>query len=153
MPIRFARLEDVPDLVKGGQRMHALTRFRKFDFNTQKVTRSFEQLIAKGQHRYVFFVAESKSGGVVGALIGVLEQHIFSDQLTASVMHFDVLPEARAGGYGLRLLKAFEQWCINRKVLEITFGINSGDAADTVARFAQRVGFVKVGENFVKELQ
>ena len=153
MPIRFARLEDVPDLVEGGRRMHALTRFRKFDFNAKKIERSFVDLITKGQNKYVFFVAESSAGKLVGALIGVLEQHIFSDQLTASVMHFDVLPEARAGGYGLRLLRSFEQWCVNRQVLEITFGINSGDAADVIARFAQRMGFEKVGDNFVKELQ
>ena len=150
MPIRFARLEDVPDLVEGGRRMHALTRFKKFDFNAKKIERSFVDLITKGQNKYVFFVAESSAGKVVGALIGVLEQHIFSDQLTASVMHFDVLPEARAGGYGLRLLRAFEQWCVNRKVLEITFGINSGEGLDKLGQFAERVGYRVVGANYAK---
>lgn len=150
MPIRLARIDDVPALVEGGHRMHALTRFRQLDYDAEKVTRAFTELIAKSQHKYVFFVAEDGALRIVGALIGVLEQHIFSEQLTASVMHYDVLPEARMGGYGVRLLRAFEQWCANRKVVEIVFGINSGDDFERVGRFAYRMGYAKVGENFVR---
>jgi GNAT superfamily N-acetyltransferase len=150
MSIRFAKLEDIPALVEGGRRMHALTRFRQFDYNEAKVTRAFADLIERGAQKYAFLVAEDSSANVVGALIGVLEQHIFSDQLTASVMHFDVLPEARMGGYGVRLLKAFEQWAANRKVAEITFGINSGEELAKLSKFAQRMGYHKIGENFVK---
>lgn len=152
MPIRMATLEDIPALVEGGRRMHGLTRFKHFDYNAQRVAAGFEGLISQGQHKYVFMVAESGSGQIVGALIGVLEQHIFSEQLTASIMHFDVLPEARMGGYGVRLLKAFETWAKNRNVLEICFGVNSGVEGDLapLARFAARLGYQKVGENFVK---
>jgi GNAT superfamily N-acetyltransferase len=77
---------------------------------------------------------------------------MFSDQLTASVMHFDVLPEARMGGHGVRLLKAFETWCANRKVVEIVFGINSGEHLETLANFAGRMGYRAIGQNFVKEV-
>jgi GNAT superfamily N-acetyltransferase len=149
MPIRFAQLADVPALVAGGKRMHALTRFKHFDYNEAKVAHSFTELITKGQHKYGFFVAEDGQRQVVGALIGVLEQHIFSDQITASIMHFDVLPESRMGGYGVRLLKAFEQWAANRKVFEITFGINSG-SAPLVERFAERMGYGRCGATYVK---
>jgi hypothetical protein len=89
----------------------------------------------------------------VGALLAVLEKHIFSDQLTASIMHYDVLPEKRMGGYGARLMKAFELWCNNRKVAEINFGINSADNASELAllgQFATKLGYTKVGENYVK---
>ena len=151
MTIRFATLEDVPALVQGGARMHALTRFRRLDYDVTKVARAFADLVTKGQHKYAFLVAQNGDGRIVGALIGVLEQHIFSDQLTASVMHYDVLPEARMGGYGVRLLKAFEQWAANRNVVEITLGINSGAELEALARFAGRMGYRKVGENFVKE--
>lgn len=152
MTIRFATLNDVPALVEGGRRMHALTRFRRFDYDERRVAAAFSDLITKGQSKYVFLVAQGSSGGIVGALIGVLEQHIFSDQLTASVMHYDVLPEARSGGHGVRLLKAFEQWCRNRKVSEISLGVNSGESFETVGRFVSRMGYEKVGGNFSKEL-
>ncbi len=150
MPIRFANPDDVPQLVTLGQRMHAITRFRGFDYKPARVAQALTDIITKGQHKYAFFVAIGGDGQVVGGLLGVLEQHIFSDQLTASVMHFDVLPEARMGGYGVRLLKAFETWCSNRNVAEIAFGINSGESLDSLGRFAQRMGYVKTGENFVK---
>ncbi len=150
MPIRFATLADIPALVEGGSRMHALTRFRKQPYNAQKVAQAFSDLITQGQGKYAFLVAAGADGRVVGALIGVMEQQIFCDAHTASVMHFDVLPEARMGGYAVRLLKAFEKWATNREVVEINFGINSGEQLETLGRFASRMGYTKTGENFVK---
>lgn len=150
MAIRLAQVEDVPALVEIGARMHALTRFRNLDYKPAKVAQALTEAITKGQHKYVFFVATGGEGKVVGGLLGVLEQHIFSDQLTASIVHFDVLPEARMGGHGVRLLKAFETWCANRKVVEIAFGINSGEHLEMLSNFARRMGYVKTGENFLK---
>jgi GNAT superfamily N-acetyltransferase len=151
MAIRFAQLEDVPALVALGERMHALTRFRSLDYKREKVAQALTDAITKGKHKYVFFVAIGAESKLVGGLLGVLEQHIFSNQLTASVVHFDVLPEARMGGHGVRLLRAFETWCANRKVVEIVFGINSGEHLETLGRFAQRMGYTRIGENYLKE--
>lgn len=57
------------------------------------------------------------------------------------------------GGCGVRLLRAFEQWCANRKVVEISLGVNSGEAFERVGRFVTRTGYCKVGENFVKDMK
>jgi len=149
MPIRFATQEDVPAVVELGARMHQLTRFRVFPYRRERVAQSLTHVITRGQDKYVFMVAEDGDRRIVGGLIAVLEQHIFSEQLTASVMHYDVLPEKRMGGYGVRLLKAFEQWCRNRKIVEINLGINSLAEMDSVGRFVRRMGYSKVGENFV----
>jgi GNAT superfamily N-acetyltransferase len=154
MPIRFATLADVPALVSAGRVMHEHTRFKAFDYDAARVTASLQQLIQKGQHKYVLMVAEDSHQQLVGALSAVLETHIFSHQLIASVMHYEVLPDKRMGGYAVRLLKAFEQWCKNRKVFEINLGINSLTAAqaeqDLVGRFVQKMGYAQVGGNFVK---
>ena len=150
MPIRYAQISDVPALVQFGARMHALTRFRTQPYNAQKIAQTFVDLLDKGAGKYVFFVAQSADEILVGALIGVIEQQIFSDLFTASVMHIDVLPEYRMGGYGLRLLKAFEQWAKNRNVVEMQFGVNSEDDMDKIGKFAVRLGYRKVGENYVK---
>jgi GNAT superfamily N-acetyltransferase len=150
MPIRFATVNDIPALVALGKRMHAITRFQRFAYHDARVANSLREAFEKGKGRYVCLVAEGSDKKVVGALLAVLERQIFSELLTASVMHYDVLPEKRMGGYGVRLLKAFEQWAANRKVAEIAFGINSGVEAEAVGRFARKMGFEKVGENFVK---
>jgi GNAT superfamily N-acetyltransferase len=149
MTIRFATVEDIPALVEGGRSMHALTRFRDQPYNEEKVAKAFNKLILRGHGKYVYLVAEDAKDNIVGALIGLVEQQIFSDCFTASIMHYDVLPEARMGGYAVRLLKAFEQWAKNRKAIEINFGINSGTEYETIGRFAQRMGYAKVGENYV----
>ena len=86
-------------------------------------------------------------------LHAVLEQQIFSDAWTASIMHFDVLPQARMGGHAVRLLKAFEQWASNRNAFEITFGVNSGVELDKLSRFADRMGYVRVGENYARSVK
>jgi hypothetical protein len=70
-----------------------------------------------------------------------------------SLMHYDVLTEKRMDRYGVRLMKAFEQWCNNSKVIEINFGINSANNASELAllgQFATKLGYSKVGENYVK---
>lgn len=152
MAIRFARAEDIPALVALGKRMHAITRFRCMPYDEERVARTLRVVLGQGKDRYVCFVAEDSDGQVVGGLLAVLERHIFTDQVTASVMQYEVLPEKRMGGHGLRLMKAFEQWARNRKVAEISFGINSGAETDSVGNFARRIGFVPVGENFVKAL-
>ena len=153
MPIRFSTPQDVPALVALGKRMHAITRFKSFVYDEARVAQALSAAFTEGKNRYVCMVAVNNQGLVVGGLLAVLEQHIFSSQITASIMHYDVLPEARMAGWGVRLLRAFELWAKNRQVVEISFGINSGDAQGIVARFAGKMGFEEVGKNFVKGLQ
>lgn len=155
MTIRFATPSDVPALVQLGKHMHAITRFRTLDYDETRVAQGLTAALTQGSARYVGFVSEDSQGQVVGGLLAVLEKHIFSQQLTASIMHYDVLPEKRMGGYGVRLLKAFEQWCKNRRVAEINFGINSIEELQEMERlgnFALRMGYSKVGENYVRSI-
>lgn len=159
MSIRFAKLSDVPALVQMGKHMHAITRFKTMVYDEARVAQTLSAALSQGNGhgsgRYVCFVSEDSQGQVVGGLLAVLEKHIFSQQHTASIMHYDVLPDKRMGGYGVRLLKAFEQWCKNRQVAEINFGINSVAEAREMQRlggFARKMGYAKVGENYVRTL-
>ena len=149
MPIRFATLQDIPDLLVLGERMHGITRFKAQPFDGKRLAQTLAAVITQGQGKYAFMVAANAQGRVVGVLLGVMEQQIFSPGWNASVMHYDVLPEARGGGYAVRLLKAFEQWAKNRQAVEINLGINSGGDFELVGRFAQRMGYCKIGENYV----
>jgi hypothetical protein len=67
-------------------------------------------------------------------------------------MHHDLLPGTCVGGYGAKLLKAFEQWCENRKVVDMSLGVNSGETFEAVARFVTRMGCSKVDEKFVRQM-
>jgi GNAT superfamily N-acetyltransferase len=150
MPIRLATIDDLPALVEGGSRMHALTRFKSIPFSAQKTAESFAALIRHGNGKYVFLVVENSAGKVVGCLIGVIEQPIFAEVFVATVMYIVVLPEYRMGGYAVKLIRAFELWAKNRNAVDIQIGSNSGVAIDKAAEFLGKLRYEKVGENFVK---
>jgi N-acetylglutamate synthase-like GNAT family acetyltransferase len=150
MPIRPATLADVPALVELASQMHALTRFKAFAFNAQRTAESLASLVQQQSGKYLFVVAQNNQEKIVGGLIAVIEQHIFSDALTASIMNIVVLPQARMGGYGVRLLKAFEGWAKNRRVTELYFGVNSQTGVAQIETMALRMGYEKVGGNYAK---
>ena len=148
MKIRFAQMADVPALVELGRSIHAVTRFNQFEFNPQRVEANLTAVIEDKRNMYCFLVAEDANGCVVGGLLGCLEHHVFSDQLVATLIHYDVLPEKRMGGAGLKLLIAFRQWAINRDVFELNAGISSGSNLDKMDRFMRKLGFKLTGGNY-----
>lgn len=132
--------------------MHALSRFRHLPYEQDRVAAALASAIENRQGRYLVLVALDRRQALVGCLIATFQRHIFSERLTASVLHFAVLPERRTGGHAVRLLLAFERCAQRRQVAEIAFGINSGTDVSRTGRFAQKMGFSRVGENFVKVL-
>jgi GNAT superfamily N-acetyltransferase len=151
MKIRFATLDDVPVCVETGRRFHAMTRFAAYDYNPERVAQNFRAVIEAGQNgkgTHCFLLAEGSQGQPIGGLIGCVERHFFSDQLVASIIHYDVLPEKRMSGAGLKLLMAFRKWAENRGAFELSAGVNSGIAIDKMDSFLKRLGFRLTGGNY-----
>lgn len=152
MKIRFATVEDVPLFANElCPTFHAVTRFAAFDYNAEKVARSLRAVVETGQNKqgtHCFFVAEDSDGHPVGGLVGCIEEHFFSDQKVASIIHYDVLPEKRMGGAALKLLIAFRKWAENRGAFELSAGVNSGVQMDKIDRFLKRLGFQPTGGNY-----
>jgi GNAT superfamily N-acetyltransferase len=156
MKIRFATLDDIPVCVEMSRKFHAITRFAVYDYNPERVAQNLRAVIETGQNgkgTHCFFVAESADGQPVGGLIGCVERHFFSDQLVASVIHYDVLPERRMSGAGLKLLSAFRTWAENRGAFELSVGVNSGVHLEKMDRFLKRLGFKQTGGNYAMALQ
>jgi len=57
------------------------------------------------------------------------------------------------GGHGVRLLRASEKWAENRNAMEICFGVNSDTETEMLGQFATKMGYRKVGENYVRDDQ
>lgn len=148
MKIRFAVAEDIPAFVELGRRFHAMTRFRHYEYDPERVVASLRAVIENARGTHCFFVAEDADGKPVGALIGCMERHLFSDQPVASVIQYGVVPEKRMGGAGLKLLTAFRKWAENRGAFELSAGVNSGVAIDRMDRFLKRLGFRPTGGNY-----
>lgn len=155
MKIRFATVTDIPACVEIGRRMHGMTRFSQYDYNAARVSKNLWAVIETGQNgkgTHCFFVAEDQTGKIIGALIACIERHFFSDLSVASVIHYDVLPERRMSGAGLRLLTAFRKWAENRDVFELSVGVNSGVQLGKMDRFLKRLGFEQTGGNYALSL-
>lgn len=149
MKIRIATMDDIPALLELGRSIHATTRFKQFEYNPKRVADNLTAVIQDKRGTYCFLVAEDSTGTAVGGLVGCLERHIFSDeQFVATLVHYDVLPEKRMGGAGLRLLSAFRQWAENRGAFELSAGISSGADLDKMDRFMRRLGFQQTGGNY-----
>ena len=148
MKIRFATQEDIPTLVEMGRTFHKLTRFRVYDYNAEQVAANLRAVVENPHGAHCFFVAMDETGATVGGLIGCVESHFFSDKLVASVIHYDVLPEKRMGGAGLKLLTAFKKWAENRDAYELAVGINSGTNLPQMDSFLRKLGFQQTGGNY-----
>ena len=149
MPIRFATLSDVPALVEGAGRAHALASGRRRPYDMQRAGQALSELIEQRQSTYGCFVAEGAGGRIVGALIGAIERRILSNACMASVLHFEVLPDSRMAANAIRLLGAFEAWSVNRGAIEIGFELRAAQI-QRLGRFATRMGFRMVGASYLK---
>ncbi|WP_310439827.1 GNAT family N-acetyltransferase [Sulfuricurvum sp.] len=156
MTIRFATVEDIPQVVEVGYEIQRLSRFGQlYEFDHKRVTQQVNSIIQIGQDKnktHCLFVAVNSKNKIVGLLIGSTEQHIFSDQIIASIVIIGVLQEHRMSGAGLRLLSAFRKWAENRGAVELYAGINSGNNLSIMDRYMKRLGFVQTGGNYALAL-
>lgn len=148
MKIRFATLDDIPAFVELSRTFQARTRFRDYAFNPERVANNLRAAIENPRGTHCFFVAEDAAEKPVGCLIGCVERHFFSDQVVASVIQYNLLPEKRMGGAGLKLLTAFKKWAENRGAFELAVGINSGTDLAQMDSFLRKLGFQQTGGNY-----
>lgn len=153
MKIRLATINDIPECVELGRQFHAFTRFREYKFNPDRLSKSLAAVVNDRGGNYVFFVAEDSQGVLVGALIAGLQRHFFSDKVYASIVHYDVLPDKRMSGAGLRLMRAFQSWSKGKNVFELCAGVNSGTNIDVLDQYFSKLGFQKIGGNYALKLK
>ena len=156
MTIRFATLADIPQIVEVGHEIQRLSRFGQlYAFDHKRVTQQVNSIIQIGQDKnktHCLFVAVNSKNKIIGLLIGSTDQHMFSDQIVASIVIIGVLQEHRMSGAGVRLLGAFRKWAENRGAVELYAGINSGMNLSTMDRYMKRLGFVQTGGNYALAL-
>ena len=152
MKVRFATPDDVSVFVEMARTFVEMTRFKSYTFNAERMELNLRAVVENEKGNYCFFVVENGEGNAVGGLIACVERQFFSDQLVASVVHYDVLPEYRMGGAGLKLITAFKKWAENRDVFEISAGVNSGVDLDKMDSFLRKLGFQLTGGNYSMQL-
>jgi len=148
MKIRFATLDDIPSFVELARTFQSHTRFKDYDFNAERVAANLRAAVENPRGTHCFFVAVGSAEQPVGCLIGCAERHFFSDQVVASVIQYNLLPDKRMSGAGLKLLTAFKKWAENRGAYELAVGINSGADLKQMDSFLRKLGFQMTGGNY-----
>jgi hypothetical protein len=143
--LRTAEAADIPALVELGRLMHRESRYARFDFDPFKYSAVLRAVIPQG----VTFVAE-QGGELVGAFVGRVDSHFFSDTKIASDLLAYVAPTHR-GSTGVQLIREYKRRAKALGVVEVYLGVSAGILPERVERLYECEGFVRVGGSYVLE--
>lgn len=150
MVIRSPRPADLDAIVEMGERMHEESVYAFLPYDREKVQRLFHAFIHHPE-TWGGFVAEDE-GKVIGMIGGFLTDYFFCDEKLASDMILFLEKPYRGGLTAGRLIRAFEQWAIDRGARELCLGISTGVNIDNTGKFYEHMGMTRVGAVYKRRL-
>jgi len=99
--------------------------------------------------KFFFHVVEEEDT-LVGFLAGAINTTLFSNDVTGIELGWYLQPESRDGRTALKLLKAFEEWCVDKGCRHIS--IADIDTLQSLAPLYERKGYRLTEKTYVKEL-
>lgn len=129
--------------------MHRDSAFANIPFRVQRVLTLLRECL--DDDRYCCLVAED-GDRLIGAMVGVMGMHFFSDVMYAADLAVYVVPEKRGSSAAVRLVQAFERWAKTAGCAEIRCGVTTGLDPDLAWRFYTGLGFSWAGQLFVKPI-
>lgn len=147
--IREATESDIPQLVEMARAMHAESpRYQNKQFD-EGVTAQFINILISGSDFCVFV------SGIASDLTGMIGCSVspfffsFVDKYACDV-GFYVKPEHRGGGSALKLIKAYEDWALEKGVLpeDITLGVSCENKK--LGELMTKMGYTQSGELYRK---
>ena len=132
--IRDLTRDDLPTLMQLAEVMHAESVYAEYPLNTDRTEYVLATLLDADT---VFCKGAEVDGNLVGVFFGEINIDIWADVSVAKDIVFYVLPEHRAGGQGVRLIKSFYQWTSGRcdeVVLSVYAGVTNAATGDILAR-------------------
>lgn len=143
--IRPAELADIPKLVELGLKLHAESSYNYITYSDDKVKKTCEMLIKQG-----FANVAVQNGEVIGVMLGDVYSPWYSEDITGLDYTLYIEPEHRNGLIAVKLVKAFENWCISMGAKQIRPGVGTGHAG--AIRLYKAMGYHSVGEYFLKNI-
>lgn len=143
MTLRFATKDDLDSIASLGAVMHAESSFSPMNYDSQKVKKTFSELIEARQ----FVVVSEHGGAVVGGMAGVCAQTWFGSDMIANDLALFIHPEHRGGLIPVRLIKSFVRWAELAGAKQIRPGVTTGSLA--AEKIYEKLGFAKCGACFV----
>jgi len=144
--IREAKNSDIKNIIKVCQDAHGKSLSSNVKLDIETLRKNIQVCILSKEH--LVLVVEIDNF-LEGAFIGVTHQLWYSRKKQATDLFFYVTEKGT--GHGAHMFRRFIKWAKeNRGVKEIMLGISSGIGdTDRTKRLYERMGAVKIGDNFV----
>ena len=139
--IRNMTARDMPEMIGLGAEMHQESRYKNLDFNPARLIALGDAILANPE-MYCAKVAEV-DGLIVGMIIGYAVPHFFGEDFTSGDLAVYVDKVYRKGMIGVRLIKAYDEWCTNRGVREPVLGVSAGINPERVGALYERLGYTE----------
>lgn len=148
--IRTADELDIPDIIRLSREMHAEGPYSSIEFDEHKVG-ELGIAMSHPHSNYWGAVAED-DGKVVGVIIGVCEELLFSRRTQTFDVIIYVSKDARGSTAGLRLINAYIDWAKSIDAVACNVVISGMYDNSKTYLLVQKLGFSPVGGLFKMQL-
>ena len=145
--VRKAEEQDLLDVLLLIKQFHKTTPSYYGTFNSAKMKANLEGLATSDNT--VVFVLE-KDNSIIGFLVGMWSEHLFSDSRVASELGFFIEEDHRGGRAFLKLIKAYEEWAKEQSCDCIC--MSDITEIQTLETLYSRFGYSKAETSYIKEL-
>lgn len=144
--IRKAKDRDISGIINVVKEAHGKSLSNTVPLDSKTLRKNIQVCILSSEH---LVLVVDIDGEVEGAIIGVTHQLWYSRKKQAADLF--VYVTERGTGHGANLMRRFISWAKNNPgVKEIVLGVNSGIGdSDRIKQLYERMGAVRVGDNFV----
>lgn len=143
--IRPARVEDIPAIVEKGKRLHAESSYMHVTYAPERAEALCKLLILAG-----FIVVAEIDGEIVGAMLGDVYTPWYTNDLVGIEYSLYIEPERRNGLIAVKMVRAWEKWCIAMGAKQLRPGVGTGDG--NAGGLYLALGYTRVGDFFCKDI-
>lgn len=129
-------------MVEIGASMHQESRYRSFNFDGDKIAKTFKSLIQSPQG--LVLVAGDP---IYGFFVGYVCHMWFGMDLEANDLVLYLLPEKRLGSCAARMVSTYKEWAKGLGAKDIKIGVSTGIQQERTELFFERMGFRHFASN------
>ena len=145
--IRKAVNQDVSKIVDLCKEAHEESKITTAPLDPKTLRTNVQICVLSAEHLVMVVEVDDK---IEGMIIGVTHQLWYSRKKQATDLFFYTSIRIRGDGLGAKLMRRFIGWAKeNPGVKEIMLGVSSGIETDRTKTMYERMGAIRIGENYV----
>lgn len=147
MIVRLIKESDIPAVIHLGGEIHDESVMRMLSYSPDKIALFSRQIIANPEE--MLGVVAYSDNILVGMLAAYIFAPIYSEELMSWDEVFYVKKNYRGSSAFIRMIKMYVEWARKARAKMIYLRTSSGIAAETTEGYMVRMGFLKMGGNYL----